>query len=74
MINTELTNVLLLVIGFILSFNPIDSTRLKGYNKLSPKYFGPFQILQKVGHVTYNLPLPDGCLIHPNVSCFLFVT
>ncbi|XP_050264076.1 uncharacterized protein LOC126708322 [Quercus robur] len=47
------------------------SLRAKGFNKLSPKYFGPFQILQMVGQVAYKLALPASCLLHPvfHVSC-----
>ena len=33
--------------------------------KLSPKYYGPFQILQKVGEVSYRLDLPPNSKIHP---------
>ena len=45
--------------------------RSKGFNELSPHYFGPFQIEQKLGSVAYKLSLPEGCLIHPvfHVSC-----
>lgn len=43
----------------------------KGFHKLSPRYFGPFQILQQVGPMAYKLDLPSDCLIHLvfHVSC-----
>jgi hypothetical protein len=33
--------------------------------KLSPRFYGPFQIIQKVGTVAYRLDLPTGSLVHP---------
>ena len=38
---------------------------------LSPKYYGPFQILHKVGEVSYRLDLPPNSKIYPtfHVSC-----
>ncbi|XP_052728408.1 transposon Tf2-1 polyprotein isoform X1 [Vigna angularis] len=38
-------------------------TRL--HPKLSARYFGPFQISQRVGEVAYKLQLPDTARIHP---------
>ena len=47
------------------------SLRLKGFNKLSPRFYGPFQVVQKVGLVAYKLNLPTNCSVHPvfHVSC-----
>ena len=34
-------------------------------NKLSPKYCGPFKVLQKIGTMAYKLELPDSSRVHP---------
>ena len=47
------------------------SLRPQGFNKLSPRFFGPFQILQKLGPVAYKLALSSDFLLHLvfHVSC-----
>lgn len=41
------------------------SISLRRNAKLSPKYYGPFKILQKIGAVSYKLELPKESRIHP---------
>ena len=56
-----------------LRLQPYKQTSLKdkGCQKLSPKFDGPYQVLQRIGEVAYKLALPPTAKIHPvfHVSC-----
>jgi hypothetical protein len=41
------------------------SATLRRNLKLSPRYYGPFQVNQKIRTVAYNLDLPSGSQIYP---------
>ena len=40
-------------------------------NRLSPKYYGPYKVLQNIGTMAYKLELPPSSQVHPifHVSC-----
>lgn len=63
------------VIGFlsVYKIHPYKKSIISGHSlhKLSAKYYGPFQILRKVGPVAYTLCFLDSIKIHPTVHVSL---
>ena len=41
-----------------------SSLRLGSCTKLAPRYYGPFEILSRIGQVAYQLALPQNLRVH----------
>jgi hypothetical protein len=52
-------------------FLTMSLKQAKKDNKLSPKYYGPYKVLQKIGTMAYTLEIPASSRVHPvfHVSC-----
>ncbi|KAF3774859.1 hypothetical protein EJ110_NYTH52125 [Nymphaea thermarum] len=44
---------------------PFKQKSLLWHSKLLPKYYGPYQVLQRVGKAAYRIALPPAAQVHP---------
>ena len=52
-------------------YKQMSLKQAKNNNRLSPKYYGPYKVFQKIGTMAYKLELPTSLRVHPvfHVSC-----
>ena len=53
------------------TYKQISLKQAKNDNKLSPKYYGTYKVLQNIGTTAYKFELPSSSRVHPffHVSC-----
>ena len=47
--------------------------KVKKDNKLSPKFYGPYKMLQNIGTMAYKLYLPQSSQEHRGFQCFMCI-
>jgi len=57
----------------LVKLRPHRQTSVKGesYSKLAKCFYGPYQILERIGNVAYKIKFPDNSHIHPVFHCSL---
>ena len=52
-------------------YKQMSLKQAKKDNKLAPKYYGPYKVVQRIGTMAYKLELPASLHLHPvfHVSC-----
>jgi hypothetical protein len=52
-------------------YKQMSLKKQKKDNKLAPKYYGPYKVLQRIGSMDYKLEFPPSSCVHPffHVSC-----
>ena len=52
------------VLSRLQPYKQMSLRNTKKDNKLSPKYYGPYKVLQNIGSMTYKLELPASSQVH----------